>query len=483
MNFSGVNFDPRLGSFRAAHLSEGWATGASPFPISRGIYTAGMTDDIQRRTAMMERGEFGGVDPSQFLMQLQMDVLANISRAQTSGNIPTRQDLEAPATMIIPLDTPVRNKLPRSIGSGLASQWFTETSLGGGYGVSTTIPSGTASATQTFANTNGMQPGMSLFFSLSNIYAIVSSVTSSTVAVMTSSITTTTNDVVTMGPYAELGQNPQQAFFAESGAPANASAVYLEITKSYKLLGTLGSITGLAMAAGATFDNQLAEEKRAAIFRTMLTEEFALINGSSTSVLPPFGDGTNALGFDGFINLISTANGTPGSHIQTAVGALTLAHLDAQTTRVHNDGGRDQYIICNAQESQSMVHLATGSGSTNRIVTQTANITLGATAAFYMQPVSGQLIPILTSRFCPAGTILFCSERGPDGMVAADVRVLPQVQLPELAPNQPIQGYTAQELAPAIASPQVYPFIVSVYEVLRMKNNYVFAKSTGVTAV
>jgi hypothetical protein len=68
-------------------------------------------------------------------------------------------------------------------------------------------------------------------------------------------------------------------------------------------------------------------------------------------------------------------------------------------------------------------------------------------------------------------------------MVAADVRVLPQVQLPELAPNQPIQGYTAQELAPAIASPQVYPFIVSVYEVLRMKNNYVFAKSTGVTAV
>ena len=71
----------------------------------------------------------------------------------------------------------------------------------------------------------------------------------------------------------------------------------------------------------------------------------------------------------------------------------------------------------------------------------------------------------------------------PDGKVAMDVDVLPQVQLPDLAPNVNIQGYVAQELAPAVTSPQVYPAIVSVFEVPRMKGATVFGKSTGVTAV
>ena len=133
---------------------------------------------------------------------------------------------------------------------------------------------------------------------------------------------------------------------------------------------------------------------------------------------------------------------------------------------------------------QSLVHLATGSGSINRIMgTPEGKLIVGATVSAYIHPITGQMVPILVSRFMPAGTIWYGSETGPEGMPAVDVRVLPQVQLPELAPNQMIQGYVAQELAPTTSAPQVYPGLVSVYEVLRMKNANVVAVSTGVTAV
>lgn len=471
------------GGFRPSELGEDYAPGA--LPISRGIFTQGMTRDIQTRMQAIERGDFGGQDPGAVLQQLSMDLMVNISRAQLSTGVPVREDLEAPATMIIPVDTPVRNKLPRTVGSGVASKWYQQTTLGGGYGVSTTVTSGASSATQTVGSTAGMQAGVSLFFAVSNAYRTVQSVINGTTVVLTATISTTTAEAVTMGPYQQQGQSPQQVFFAEDGAPYTAKPVYSLITDPYKLMGTIGSITGLAMAAGATFDNQRSEEIAAAIYRLMLDEEFALIQGSSTILTAPWGDNTTNFAFDGILNLTTTANGTPGSHIQTSVGALTLSHIDAQLSRIHNDGSADPWIVANAQEAQSLVHLATGSGtSANRIVTNDAgNLVAGAAVRGYMHPITRQLVPIMVSRFMPAGTLWYGSEKGPDGKAALDVRVLPQVQLPELANDQMIQGYVAQEIATTTTAPQVFPFIVSVYETLRMKNANVFAKSSGLTAV
>jgi hypothetical protein len=101
----------------------------------------------------------------------------------------------------------------------------------------------------------------------------------------------------------------------------------------------------------------------------------------------------------------------------------------------------------------------------------------------YVNPVTRETVPVLISRFMPAGTMVFGAGQIADGKDAADVSVLPQVQLPQLAPNENIQGYTAQELAPTTSAPHKFPGIVSVYEVFRMKSAKVFAKSTGLTAV
>lgn len=216
----------------------------------------------------------------------------------------------------------------------------------------------------------------------------------------------------------------------------------------------------------------------------MLNEEHALINGDSTSTAAPWGDGSNALAFDGLVNLITTGNGTPAAQVQAAVGPLTTAHLDAQLKRLWVQGGQDMYLIMNGQEVLSLVHLAEGNGSIIRVQATSVNDTiLGVAVTGYKHPVTGQIVPILPSRFLAAGTVLFCSSRLPDGTPAADVDVLPQTQLPTLAPNENIQGYVAQELAPTQTAPQVYAFLISVYEVLRLKSAVHFAKSSGVSAI
>src|SRR6185312_12081043 len=473
---------PTLSGFMRGDLGEG---GFNPAFLqrSRPIYQDS-TGDIQGRMDQLLRGEFGDTDPAQFLLSLQTDLLQQLNRAQTSTGIPVREDLEAPALQIVPLDTPFRNRLPRTVGSSTASSWEQEVALGGGYGVNTTITSGTSSATQTVASTAGMQPVTSLYFAVTAAYRTVVSVTNTTTVVLNSTISTNTTEGVFQGPYAQPGQAPVQMFFAEDGAPATAKATYAKLTLAYKLLGTIGSITGFAMAAGATYQNQRDAEILEGIRRTMLSEENGLINGSSTILTAPWGDGTTNFAFDGCLNQTTTANGTPGQQVQTAVGALTTAHMDQQLTRIHNEGGMDAYIIANAQEALSLAHLATASGSIIRVeATSSADMILGGRVIGYKHPITGQIVPIEVSRFMPAGTMWFGSERGPDGMVAADVRVLPQVQLPELAPNVNIQGYVAQELAPTTAAPQVYAFLISVFETLRIKNAKVVAKSSGLTPV
>lgn len=391
--------------------------------LSRGQFELpGLSDESRAALQGLQRGEIVG-DVNQVLFHLGTTI-EGLQRGITSGMtaFPTRENLEAEAKILVPIETPVRNMLPRVPGAGTASQWRQLTSLGGGWGNSLD------------------QPG---------------------------------------------GGSATRMFFGEAGAPAEHTSVYAAKSMGYKLLGTYGSVTGFAMASGRNFQNQLATEKTNAVLNLMLNEEYALLSGDSSSTAAPWGDGSTAYAFDGLVTLIATGNGTPSGQVQTSVGALTTAHIDAQLRRLYNQGARDQYIIMNGQEILSLINLAQASGSIIRVSAAAGDPkgVLGYHITGYMHPITGEIVPIMASRFLAAGTIIFGAKRLPDGSNAAEVEVLPQVELPALAPNDPIQGYTAQELAPSLAAPQVYPFIVSVYEVLKVKSALHFAKSTGVTAV
>jgi len=474
----------------------------------------------------IERVELMG-DIASLQKQLGMS-LREITRAITTStsSFPVRENLEAPARNIVPRDTPLRNRLPRTVGAGTASAWRLIASMGGGFGFATTVTTGAASATQTVGSTNGMKVGDVIQFvtattgvpigatteaTIASSLRTVASITSATVVVLSATITTVTGDLVvntgkrvgdvvtgsTTAAYVHgrpMGAGSPhgfaattyfgRTFYPETGAPPDKETTYLSRSAAYKLLGTLGSVTGFAMAAGLNFQPQPTTEKRNAIENLMLNEENALWNGSSTSVLPPWGDFTNALGFDGIINLISTTNGTPADQIQTSVGPLTLSHVDNQLVRITDRGGQDQWIGASAQEIVSFVHLAEAAGSIIRVqATTDGGAVLGLRVTGYVHPVTGQVVPIMYSRFIEPGTLVFGSDRLPDGTPALDVNVLPQVELPALEPNEMIQGYVARELAVTTSAIDVHPFAVTVYETMRMFAGTVFGKSSGITAV
>lgn len=454
-------------------------------PILSRMVGPQFAEETIQRVGALQRGESVG-DINAALRDLGL-TMADFQRAITSGtsNLPIRENLEAEAKILMPMDTPLRNRIPRTPGAGLASAWRQLTSLGGGFGATTTVTTGAASTTQTVGSTAGMAPGDSLYFATANVTAVVASITSATVVVLSSSVTSTTGETVTkVGVQPSGGVGAIRSFYAETGAPADHSSVYAAKSAGYKLLGTYGSVTGFAISAGANFQNQLATEKRNALRTLMLNEENAIINGSSTDVKAPWGDGTTALAFDGLMNLITTGNGTPSPQVQTAVGALTTAHIDAQLSRLWMQGAQDLYILMNEQEIRSLAHLAEASGSIIRVqATAEGKAVLGVQITGYMHAVSGKVIPILASRFLSPGNIIFGCDRLPDGSPALDISVLPQVQLPELAADEMIQGYVARDLAPTTAAPDVYPFLCSAYETLRMKSALHFAVSKGVTAV
>lgn len=406
-----------------AHLpAAGLELGPSRPILRRDISLPEPSPEIRNQLASLQRGELIG-DTNQLLFHLNQSLSTLVERGITSGMtaFPARENLEAEAKILVPTETPVRNRLHRIPGSGTASAWKQNTSLGGGWAA-------------------GDQPGE--------------------------------------------GPGAVRAFFSESGAPAEHTSVYANKSSAYKLLGTLGSVTGFAAAAGASFDNAIAREKSNAILNLMLNEENALINGDATSIVAPWGDGATALAFNGLINLITVANGTPATQVQAAVGALTTAHIDAQLKRIWAQGAQRPWIVCNGTEVLSLVHLAEASGTVIRVqATSDGKTVLGVQVTGYVNPITGEIVDVVASRFCPAGTMLFLSDAIPDGTPTLDVDVLPQVQLPQLAPNDSVQGYTAQELAPTTAAPQVYPFIVTVFEVLRLKSALHVAKSSGITAV
>ncbi len=366
-----------------------------------------ISDEARNYVASIQRGEVTG-DMEQVTRQLGV-TLAEFQRAITSNmsGFPVRENLEAEARILLPLDTPVRNMLPRVPGAGKAAAWKQLTSLGGKSG---------------------------------------------------------------------------RMFFSETGAPKEKTSVYGDRSSSYKLLGQMGSVTGFAMATGANFQNQYGTEKALAMQNLMICEEYALIKADSTSIAEPWGDGTSALAFDGMWNLITTGNGTPSAQIQTAVGALTLAHINLQLAALYKQGAKALYMLMNEQECRSLAALAAGSGSVIRVQAAAADgVVLGVRVVGYVHPVTGETVAILPCRDLMPGEIIFGAASLPNGGNVFEVEVLPQVQLPQLAAGEQIQGYTAQEIAPAATSPQVFPFIITVYETLKLKSGLHVAKSSGVT--
>lgn len=403
----------------------------------------------------------------------------------TTSNFPVRENLDAEIHVLTPVKTPLRNMLPRVVGAGTASQYRIQTSFGTSLGTQTTTTGTTNSANKlTVANTNGFFAGETILYaSTTHTITAIDSATVLSVAaspgILSNSQTNGQTVVKNSNFFPEAG-TAQRMFYAEAGAPVEATTVYSNGSAAYKLIGTMGSVTGFAAAAGDSFMNQYNAEKKATIMRALLMEEYAFLHGNTSSTAAPWGDGTNNLAFQGLIPFIQ--GNAPAAQVQTSVGTLTVDHLQSQLTRIFYQGGTELFIMLNGTQAQKLGDLATTSGNYRLIITQN-EASIGAKVAYLVHAVSGESVPIYVNPFMPQGWIVFGAMKNDQLQPTCDVSALPQVINGGLSGTEsaPYSGWYAQDIAPTTTATDVFYFKVSSYEVPRWKNARVFGLSTGVT--
>lgn len=265
------------------------AVGPSIPIYTRGAHISEQSADLIQRMQRFEADGLERVDVTGDFVSLQKQLgmtLGEMNRAITTSMtaFPVRENLEAPARNLVPKDTPLRNRLPRTVGAGTASQWRQIVSMGGGFGFATTTTSVGAVTTVTVGSTAGIKVGDVVQFitattgipvggtvalSLRTVVTVPTSTTFTVASVTLASgdlVVNTGNATLTASGYVH-GRPPGagvpagltastyygRSFYAETGAPPEKTSAYIAKTAGYKLLGTLGSVTGFSMAAGANF--------------------------------------------------------------------------------------------------------------------------------------------------------------------------------------------------------------------------------------
>src|SRR6516164_4848307 len=76
--------------------------------------------------------------------------------------------------------------------------------------------------------------------------------------------------------------SPPSSFYADGQLPPDGTTRYVRKGKQIKCLGEAGRVTGLMIAAGRSFADQLAIEQQARMVSVLQQEETALLAGDTT---------------------------------------------------------------------------------------------------------------------------------------------------------------------------------------------------------
>jgi hypothetical protein len=224
-----------------------------------------------------------------------------------------------------------------------------------------------------------------------------------------------------------------------------------------------GSVTGLAVAAGGNFQDQLAAEKRNTIFHLKNLEEVALISAPGTGIT-----------FSGLLTQITTANGsyvaaTTASSASPEASAM-IADIDALLKSAWDKGGSISLLVVRGTEAKVISESLTQSASQVplRVVFPTPEgITGGFHINRYVNPVTGRSVEILPDNFHTTGTIIGIAE-----------------QLSEPIPGQGAAGILVDTLLSYALSDvpntaDAFSFRVKKYEVLAMPSRKFCGVITG----
>lgn len=203
-----------------------------------------------------------------------------------------------------------------------------------------------------------------------------------------------------------FGTDPSSVFYAEGGAPSGRTTVYADRSETYKQVGLDGGVTGLAIAAGANYQDQLASEKRNTMLHLKRLEESALLNAAATG---------NE--FSGLRTQITTANGAfvQAATTGTVPASTVTKELDDMIQSAWDKGGSTSVFVVTSSGARKI---------SDAIVKQNANVLqvnvntqVGISGGFfvnrYISPLTGEQIEIIPDKFHTATECLGLCEQMP----------------------------------------------------------------------
>ena len=202
-----------------------------------------------------------------------------------------------------------------------------------------------------------------------------------------------------------FGSDPSTVFYTEGGAPSSRTTVYADRSETYRELGLDGGVTGLALAAGANFQDQLAIEKRNCLLHLKRLEESALINGSGTT--PEF---------SGLLVQVVTGNGSTVRATTGTAASAVLADLDYILKGTWDAGGDISILVVRSSESKTISDAITRDAGTSPMrvtIDQQSLITGGYFVNAYISPLNGRRVAIIPDKFHTTGTIIGVAEELP----------------------------------------------------------------------
>jgi len=151
--------------------------------------------------------------------------------------------------------------------------------------------------------------------------------------------------------------SPASSFYADGQLPNDGTTRYLRKGKQMKCLGEIGRVTGLMIAAGRSFADQLALEQQARLVSVLQAEESALLAGDSTvPTVVTNSDGSQTimyLQFDGLDRIIRQESGIVVDASTYAGGSkLGMPLTNSVIQAIYDANGEPTAIVVGSREKK-----------------------------------------------------------------------------------------------------------------------------------
>ncbi len=200
--------------------------------------------------------------------------------------------------------------------------------------------------------------------------------------------------------------SPTSSFYQDGGLPKDGNTRYVRKGKQIKAIGETGRVTGLMIAGGRNFADQLALEQQARMTSVLQAEEAALHYGNSTKgTLVDNGDGSSTvqyLEFDGMDRIIRQEGGIVIDASTFPGGAkLSIALLNTVLQSIYDANGEPTVIECGSREKRFFNELLQSAIRYNGDGVVHVERQLGMSVMYYDSDFGS--LPIIPTRYIKPG--------------------------------------------------------------------------------